>query len=160
MKLKIGHAHDIHRLVEGRKLFLGGLEIEHYYGLDGHSDADVLLHAITESIIGALGRGDIGTFFPDTDPQYKGADSKLLLADIVKVMEEDGYAVNNVDATIYLELPKMRPHMERICEIIANILHVERNQVNIKATRGEKLGFVGREEGIAAESVVLLTKND
>ncbi|MGL6248572.1 MAG: 2-C-methyl-D-erythritol 2,4-cyclodiphosphate synthase [Culicoidibacterales bacterium] len=156
--IRIGQSTDIHQLVEGRRLFLGGVEIPHDKGLLGHSDADVLLHAITEAMIGALGLGDIGAHFPDTDPKYKGIDSKILLAETVALVHEHGYRVGNVDSTILAEQPKLRPHIESMCETIAAILQVERIQVNVKATRGEKMGFVGREEGIMAQAVVLMVK--
>lgn len=156
--IRIGQSTDIHQLVEGRKLFLGGVEIPHTKGLLGHSDADVLLHAITEAMIGALGLGDIGAHFPDTDPKYKGIDSKVLLAETVALVHRHGYVVGNVDSTVLAEQPKLRPHIESMCETIAKILQVERSQVNVKATRGEKMGFVGREEGIMAQAVVLMIK--
>lgn len=156
--LKIGHSYDVHQLVVDRKLILGGIEIPHEKGLLGHSDADVLLHAITESIIGALCLGDIGTLFPDTDDQYKDIDSMILLKDVIKIMKESKYQINNIDASLYLERPKMRPHIDTIRNNIASNINVDVNCINIKATRGEKMGFIGREEGIAAEAVVLLTK--
>ncbi|MGL6229041.1 MAG: 2-C-methyl-D-erythritol 2,4-cyclodiphosphate synthase [Culicoidibacterales bacterium] len=156
--IRIGQSTDIHQLVEGRKLFLGGVEIPHTKGLLGHSDADVLLHAITEAMIGALGLGDIGAHFPDTDPKYKGIDSKILLAETVALVHRHGYVVGNVDSTVLAEQPKLRLHIESMCETIAKILQVERSQVNVKATRGEKMGFVGREEGIMAQAVVLMIK--
>lgn len=156
--IRIGHSTDIHQLVEGCKLILGGVEIEHTKGLLGHSDADVLCHAITEAIIGALAKGDIGTHFPDTDPTYKGVDSRVLLRGAFKMMDEAGYCLGNLDATIYAERPKMRPHIDSMRQNIASDLNASMDQVNVKATRGEKLGFVGREEGIASECVVLLFK--
>ena len=156
--MRIGHSTDIHQLVEGRPLILGGVEIEHQKGLLGHSDADVLCHAVTEAIIGALGKGDIGKHFPDTDPQYKGVDSRVLLRASAAMMRNEGYTLGNLDATIYAENPKMRPHIEKMCQNIAKDLNATVPQVNIKATRGEKLGFIGREEGVAAECVVLLVK--
>ncbi len=158
--IKIGHSYDVHRLVEERKLILGGLEIKHTKGLLGHSDADVLLHAITESIIGALALGDIGTLFPDTDDQYKGIDSMILLTKVIEIMKDNNYRIGNIDATLYLEQPKMRPHIDNMRANIANNIGIDITQVNLKATRGERMGFIGREEGIAAESVVLLFKND
>jgi len=156
--LKIGHSYDVHQLVVDRKLILGGIEISHEKGLLGHSDADVLLHAITEAIIGALCMGDIGTLFPDTDDKYKGIDSMILLKDVINIMKEKKYQINNIDASLYLERPKMRPHIDIIRENIATNIGVDIDFINIKATRGEKMGFIGREEGIAAEAVVLLTK--
>lgn len=158
--IRIGHSTDIHQLVEGRKLILGGVEIEHSKGLLGHSDADVLCHAVTEAIIGALAKGDIGTHFPDTDPKYKGVDSSILLRGAKEMLDEAGYVLGNLDATIYAERPKMRPHIDAMRANIAADLGATMEQVNIKATRGEKLGFVGREEGIASECVVLLFKKN
>ncbi len=158
--IKIGHSYDVHRLVEDRKLILGGLEIEHTKGLLGHSDADVLLHAITESIIGALALGDIGTLFPDTDDKYKGIDSMILLTEVIEIMKQHNYRIGNIDATLYLEQPKMRPHIDNMRKNIARNIGIELEQINLKATRGERMGFIGREEGIAAEAVVLLFKND
>ena len=158
--IRIGHSTDIHQLVEGRKLILGGVEIEHSKGLLGHSDADVLCHAVTEAIIGALAKGDIGTHFPDTDPKYKGVDSRILLRGAKEMLDEAGYVLGDLDATIYAERPKMRPHIDAMRANIAADLGATMEQVNIKATRGEKLGFVGREEGIASECVVLLFKKN
>lgn len=158
--IRIGHSTDIHQLVEGRKLILGGVEIEHSKGVLGHSDADVLCHAVTEAIIGALAKGDIGTHFPDTDPKYKGVDSRILLRGAKEMLDEAGYVLGNLDATIYAERPKMRPHIDAMRANIAADLGATMEQVNIKATRGEKLGFVGREEGIASECVVLLFKKN
>lgn len=158
--IRIGHSTDIHQLVEGRKLILGGVEIEHSKGLLGHSDADVLCHAVTEAIIGALAKGDIGTHFPDTDLKYKGVDSRILLRGAKEMLDEAGYVLGNLDATIYAERPKMRPHIDAMRANIAADLGATIEQVNIKATRGEKLGFIGREEGIASECVVLLFKKN
>ena len=160
MKIRIGHSYDVHQLVENRKLILGGVELEYEKGLLGHSDADVLLHAITESIIGALGKGDIGTFFPDTDNKFKDIDSMILLQEVIKIMSGEGYLVNNIDATVYLENPKLNPHIKNIIDNISNKTKINKELINIKATRGEKMGFIGRGEGIAAEAVVLITKND
>ncbi len=158
--IRIGHSYDVHQLVYDRKLILGGIEIEHTKGLLGHSDADVLLHAITESIIGAMAMGDIGTLFPDTDPKYKGIDSMILLNEVVKIMHENNYNIINIDASLYLEAPKMRPYIAKICQNIAANINIDIKQINVKATRGERMGFIGREEGIAAEAVVLLEQND
>ena len=156
--IRIGHSTDIHQLVEGRKLILGGVEIEHTKGLLGHSDADALCHAVTEAIIGALARGDIGAHFPDTDPQYKGISSMLLLQHTYDMMKQNGYTIGNIDSLILCEEPKMAPHIPLMKENVARVLHCDITQVNIKATRGEKMGFVGRKEGIVAQSVVLLNK--
>lgn len=154
--MRIGQSIDIHQLVEGRKLILGGVEIPYEKGLKGHSDADVLLHAIIESIIGALGEGDIGKHFPDTDDRYKGISSMILLEETYKLMTSKGYKIGNVDAIIMTEQPKMAPHIPLMRENIARVLHCDVSQINVKATRGEKLGFVGRGEGIVSQAVCLL----
>ncbi|WP_418400884.1 2-C-methyl-D-erythritol 2,4-cyclodiphosphate synthase [Catenibacterium sp.] len=154
--MRIGQSIDIHQLVEGRKLILGGVEIPYEKGLKGHSDADVLLHAIIESIIGALGEGDIGKHFPDTDDRYKGISSMILLEETYKLMNEKGYKIGNVDAIIMTEQPKMAPHIPVMRHNIAKALHCDVTQINVKATRGEKLGFVGRGEGIVSQAVCLL----
>lgn len=154
--MRIGQSIDIHQLVEGRKLILGGVEIPYEKGLKGHSDSDVLLHAIIESIIGALGEGDIGKHFPDTDDRYKGISSMILLEETYKLMNEKGYKIGNVDAIIMTEQPKMAPHIPTMRNNIAKALHCDVTQINVKATRGEKLGFVGRGEGIVSQAVCLL----
>jgi 2-C-methyl-D-erythritol 2,4-cyclodiphosphate synthase len=154
--MRIGQSTDIHQLVEGRDLILGGVKIEHSKGLLGHSDADVLIHAIMEALIGAMGLGDLGKHFPDTDPKYKGISSLLLLEETYHLMEENGYVVSNIDATILAERPKMAPHIIKMRENIARALHTDVTNINIKATRGEKLGFVGREEGMMAQAVCLI----
>ncbi|WP_416325982.1 2-C-methyl-D-erythritol 2,4-cyclodiphosphate synthase [[Eubacterium] hominis] len=158
MNYRIGQSTDIHQLVEGRKLILGGVEIEHLKGLLGHSDADVLTHAIAESILGALALGDLGKHFPDTDPKYKDMNSIWMLGQVYEKMIEKGYQINNLDALIMIERPKMAPHIETMRKNIANALHCEVDQVSIKATRGEKMGFVGREEGVQAQCIVMLCK--
>ena len=155
---RIGQSIDIHQLVEGRDLYIGGVKIDHDKGLLGHSDADVLLHAIIESIIGALGLGDIGKHFPDTDPQYKGISSMVLLEHCYQLMDKEGYEINHLDSIIMCEAPKMAPHIQKMRENVASKLHCDISQINIKATRGEKLGFVGRQEGMVAQAVVLLRK--
>ena len=157
---RIGHSVDIHRLVKDRKLFLGGIEIPFELGLLGHSDADVLLHAITESIIGALALGDIGTFFPDNDPKYKNIDSKILTSEIVNLMEEKGYEVNNLDCLLILEKPKMRPYIDPIKKSIASLLHTTLDRINVKATTNEKLGEIGNGEAIQAHSIIMLRKKE
>lgn len=154
--LRIGQSIDIHQLCPGRDLIIGGVKIDHDKGLLGHSDADVLLHAIIESIIGAMGLGDIGKHFPDTDPQYKGISSMFLLEKCYQLMDEHGYEINNLDSIILCEQPKMAPHIQKMKENVAKTLHCDVSQINIKATRGEKMGFVGRQEGIVAQAVVLL----
>lgn len=154
--MRIGQSVDIHQLVEGRDLILGGVKIEHSKGLLGHSDADVLVHAIMESLIGAMGLGDLGKHFPDTDPKYKGISSVLLLEETYKMMVENGYEVGNIDAIILAERPKMAPHIPLMRDNIAKALHTDVSRINIKATRGEKLGFVGNEEGIVSMAVCLI----
>ncbi|HCN74204.1 2-C-methyl-D-erythritol 2,4-cyclodiphosphate synthase [Pseudolactococcus plantarum] len=153
---KIGQGYDVHQLVEERDLVIGGVTIPYDKGLLGHSDADVLLHAITDAIIGALGLGDIGHAFPDTNPETQGIASTKILADIYDMMREKRYAIGNIDATILAEAPKMAPHLQQMKANIALILHTDVASVNIKATTTEKLGFVGRKEGMACEAVVLL----
>lgn len=155
---RIGQSIDIHQLVAGRKLILGGVEIEHELGLLGHSDADVLCHAIIESIIGALGLGDIGKHFSDTDDQYKGISSLVLMEKTYEMMDKQGYEISNLDAIILIERPKMAPHIQKMKENISSILKCDIADVNIKATRGEKLGFVGHEEGAVSQCVVMLKK--
>ena len=154
--MRIGHSKDVHQLVAGRPLILGGVEIEHHMGLHGHSDADVLTHAVTEAIIGALGLGDIGTHFPDTDAAYKGACSLALLKQTMRLLEASNYRIGNLDATIFAEQPKMRPHIEAMRANLAASMGIDVTQINVKATRGEKMGYIGREEGMGAECVVLL----
>jgi 2-C-methyl-D-erythritol 2,4-cyclodiphosphate synthase len=154
--VRIGHGLDVHQLVEGRKCIIGGVEIPHEKGLLGHSDADVLLHAICDALLGAAGLGDIGRHFPDTDAQYKGADSRALLREVIELLKKSGYAVGNIDATIIAQAPKMAPHIQRMCLNIAADCGIEVGQVNVKATTTEKLGFTGRGEGIAAEAVCLI----
>lgn len=160
MNIRIGHSKDVHRLAEGETLILGGVKFEHNLGLVGHSDADVLLHAITEAIIGAMAMGDIGHFFPDTDDRFKGADSRMLLEYVIGVMNENNYTINNIDSTIFAEKPKMSTRIMEMRTNVANTCNIDLNQINIKATRGEKMGYVGREEGMGAEAVVLLVKEN
>jgi 2-C-methyl-D-erythritol 2,4-cyclodiphosphate synthase len=154
--MRIGHGYDVHRLVEGRKLIMGGVDIPWEKGLLGHSDADVLLHAIADAILGAIGLGDIGKHFPDTDPAYKGADSLKLLEHVGKLASDKGYWLGNLDATIIAQSPKMAPHIQRMRENIARVLKTSVEQVNVKATTEEGLGFTGIGEGISAHAVVLM----
>ncbi|MBQ2265110.1 MAG: 2-C-methyl-D-erythritol 2,4-cyclodiphosphate synthase [Oscillospiraceae bacterium] len=154
--IRIGHGYDVHKLTEGRALILGGVNIPHTLGLLGHSDADVLLHAIADSLLGALALGDIGKHFPDTDPRYKGADSLELLRHVVQLIHEKGYAVGNLDAVILAQKPKLAPHIDKMRENIASVCGVSVDCVSVKATTEERLGFTGREEGISAHCVVLL----
>lgn len=156
---RVGQGFDVHKLVTGRPLIIGGITIPFEKGLLGHSDADVLLHAVTDACLGAVGEGDIGRHFPDTDIRYKDADSKTLLRDAFQIVKEKGYEVVNIDCTIMAQKPKMTPHIKMIQTKIAEILETTTEQVNVKATTTEQLGFVGREEGIAALCVVLLTKS-
>nr|C5D3P3.1 RecName: Full=2-C-methyl-D-erythritol 2,4-cyclodiphosphate synthase; Short=MECDP-synthase; Short=MECPP-synthase; Short=MECPS [Geobacillus sp. WCH70] len=155
---RIGQGFDVHQLVEGRPLIIGGVRIPYEKGLLGHSDADVLLHAVADACLGAIGAGDIGKHFPDTDECYKDADSALLLKQVWELVKQQGYELANLDCTIIAQKPKMAPHIEQMKENIANLLEGELSQVNVKATTTEKLGFTGREEGIAAQAVVLLQK--
>ena len=154
--MRIGHGYDVHRLVEGRKLILGGVDIPYEKGLLGHSDADVLLHAIADAILGAIAEGDIGKHFPDTDPRFKGADSRMLLARVVELADGKGYRLGNLDATVVAQRPKLAPHIPHMRENIAVVLATGIDRVNVKATTTEELGFAGRGEGIAAYAVVLL----
>lgn len=154
--LRIGHGHDVHRLVEGRELILGGVHIEHPTGLLGHSDADVLAHALADAILGALRAGDIGKLFPDTDPAYKDADSLVLLAHVARVMREQGFELVDCDCTVDCQAPKLSPHREAMRANLARALGVDVSQVGVKATTTERLGYVGREEGIEAWAVALL----
>lgn len=154
--VRIGHGFDVHQLVAGRKCIIGGVEIPHEKGLLGHSDADVLLHAICDALLGAAGLGDIGRHFPDTDSQYKGADSRALLRQVIALLNTSGFVVGNIDATIIAQAPKMAPHIQQMCLNIATDCGVEVGQVNVKATTTENLGFTGRGEGIAAEAVCLI----
>lgn len=154
--MRIGQSKDVHKLVENRKLIIGGVDIPYEKGLLGHSDADVLLHAIIESLIGAMGLKDIGTHFPDTDPKYEGVSSLFLLDETYKMLQENGYKVINIDSLIMIEKPKMAPHIEQMRKNIAEHLHCDVSQINVKATRGEGLGFIGRGEGVLAEAVCLI----
>ena len=155
---RIGQSSDIHRLTQGRELILGGVKIAHEKGCLGHSDADVLLHAVTESILGALALGDLGKHFPDTDPKYAGISSMVLLKEVAGLMHEAGYVINNLDALIMIEKPKMAPHIEAMRKNIADCLSCDISQVSVKATRGEGLGFVGREEGVLAQCITMVKK--
>jgi len=155
--IRIGHGFDVHQLVEGRKCIIGGVDIPHEKGLKGHSDADVLLHAICDALLGALALGDIGRHFPDTDPRFKGIDSRELLRHVTALIKEKGYGVVNVDATVIAEEPKLAKHIATMCANIAADLGVASDRVNVKATTSERLGFTGRGEGIAAEAVCLVT---
>ena len=154
--IRVGQGYDVHRLVEGRDLILGGVHIPHVKGLLGHSDADVLAHAISDALLGAAALGDIGKHFPDSDPAYKGADSLKLLARVTEILSEHGYAVGNVDATVIAQAPKLAPHIEKMRENLSAAMGLPTDRVSVKATTEERLGFSGREEGIAAQAVCLI----
>ena len=154
--MRIGQGYDVHRLKEGRKLIIGGVEIPYEKGLDGHSDADVLLHAIMDALLGAAALGDIGLLFPDTDAQFAGADSLKLLQKVKDVLDEKGYSICNIDATVIAQEPKLRPYIDLMRQNIAEVLKIDVSQVSVKATTEEHLGFTGRKEGIAAQAVVLI----
>jgi 2-C-methyl-D-erythritol 2,4-cyclodiphosphate synthase len=158
MKIKVGFGYDVHRLVEGRALFLGGIKVEHSLGLLGHSDADVLIHAVCDALLGAASLRDIGYHFPDNSNEFKNIDSKILLKKTVQLLAENGFAVGNIDCTICAERPKLKDYIEPMRECLAQLLNVDITDVSIKATTTEKLGFVGREEGIAAYAVALIEK--
>ena len=159
MNIRTGLCYDVHRLVEGRELWLCGVKIEHTLGLLGHSDADVALHALCDALLGAAALRDIGYYFPDTDPAYKGADSKILLARVVELLADKGFRVGNVDITICAEAPKINPHIPLMRQIVAPLLGVTPDEVGIKATTTEKLGFTGRGEGMAAMAACLIFKD-
>lgn len=157
--MRIGHGYDVHKLAEGRRLILGGVDIPYEKGLLGHSDADVLTHAVMDALLGALALGDIGQHFPDTDPQYSGADSLQLLSHVVQLISAQGFQVGNVDATILAQAPKLAPYIPAMRENLARAMGVDASQVSVKATTEEGLGFTGRKEGIAAHAVALLLEN-
>ncbi|OGP95771.1 MAG: 2-C-methyl-D-erythritol 2,4-cyclodiphosphate synthase [Deltaproteobacteria bacterium RBG_16_47_11] len=157
--MRVGFGYDVHALAEGRALTLGGIKIPYLFGLQGHSDADVLLHAISDALLGAIAEGDIGKYFPDTDPQYKNIRSTILLKKVMIKMREKGFHVLNVDATILAQKPKLSDHISRMVKEIADVLEIETGRVNVKATTSEGLGFVGREEGISAYAVVLVEED-
>lgn len=156
--MRIGQGYDVHRLVEGRDLIIGGVKIDYELGLLGHSDADVLLHAICDALLGAAALGDIGAHFPDTDPKYKGIDSRILLSLCAEKVRECGYRIVNIDATIIAQAPKMRPHIDLMRKNIAESANISVNDINVKATTEEHLGFTGRGEGISSSAVCLIEK--
>lgn len=158
--LRVGMGYDVHQLVEERKLIIGGVEIPHYKGLLGHSDADVLIHAIMDALIGAIGEGDIGKHFPDTDPKYKGISSMQLLKHVGQLLKEKNAFIHNIDATIIVQQPKMAPHIMKMRENIAEVLQIQVSQINIKATTEEKLGFTGEEKGISSQAITLVDLMD
>ncbi len=154
--MRIGHGYDVHRLTEGRKLILGGIEVPHTLGLLGHSDADVLTHAVMDALLGAAALGDIGQHFPDNDDRYLGADSTVLLRYVMELIREKGYHIGNVDATIIAQKPKLMPYLPLMRKKLAEVMEIQENQLNLKATTEEHLGFTGRQEGISAHCVCLL----
>ena len=158
MKIRVGFGYDVHQLQEGLPFWLGGIEVPHTHGALGHSDADVLIHVICDALLGAANLRDIGFHFPDTDPQYKGIDSKKLLAEVMRILRAKGYEVSNIDSTICLERPKVNPYIPAMRQALAHVMEVEEDAVSIKATTTEKLGFVGRQEGVAAYATVLIYK--
>lgn len=157
-KIRVGHGYDVHRFAEGRKLILGGVEIPYELGLLGHSDADVLIHALMDAMLGAAGLGDIGKHFPDTDDKYKGISSMLLLKEVKKLVEKEGYSLSNADITIVAQKPKLAPYIEQMKKNIASVLCTDVSDINVKATTEEYLGFTGRLEGISAHAVALISK--
>lgn len=160
MNVRIGYGYDVHQLAAGEQLIIGGIEVPHTQGSVGHSDADVLLHVICDALLGALAMGDIGTHFPDTDEAYKGIDSKILLKETYQMVLNEGWLLANLDSTVCLQAPKLKPHIPEMQRVIAEVMGVEKQQVGIKATTTEKLGFVGEEKGISAHAVVLLARRD
>lgn len=160
MKIRVGFGYDVHRLVEGRDLWLGGIKIEHTKGLLGHSDADVLIHVICDALLGAANMRDIGFHFPDTASEFKNVDSKLLLTEVKKLIATKGYSIGNIDATVCAEQPKINPHIPAMQKVMADILDIDVDDISIKATTSEKMGFVGREEGFSAYATVLIQKED
>lgn len=158
MKIRVGFGYDVHALVAGRDLWLGGIKIEHTLGLLGHSDADVLIHAICDALLGAANLRDIGYHFPDTAGEYKNIDSKILLRETVRLIRDKGYGISNIDATICAEKPKLNPHIPAMQQTLSEIISIDPDDLSIKATTTEKLGFTGRQEGISAYATVLITK--
>lgn len=158
MKVRVGFGFDVHRFKDGRPCILGGVEIPNSFGPDGHSDADVLIHAICDALLGAAGMRDIGFHFPDTDASFKSIDSKILLAKVVALLHENGYSIGNIDSTLVLERPRVNPHVEQMKITLASVLAIDVSDISIKATTNEKLGFIGREEGLTAYAVALISK--
>ena len=159
MKIRVGYGYDVHRLAENRDFWMGGVKIDHSLGLLGHSDADVLIHAICDAVLGAANMRDIGFHFPDTDPKYKGADSKVLLQRTIELIASKGFRVGNIDCTVCAERPKLNPHVEAMRQCLASLIQVDEDAISIKATTSERMGFVGRDEGIAAYCVALIEKD-
>ena len=155
---RIGHGYDVHKLETGEKFMIGGIEIDHDKGAVGHSDADIIIHVMCDSIIGALSEGDIGKHFPDTDEKYKGIDSKELLLEVVETLHKKGFEINNIDVTVLLQRPKLRNHIDKMIDTLSAVMKIDKKKLSIKATTTEGLGFVGREEGVAAHCVTLINK--
>ena len=155
---RIGHGYDVHKLKTGEKFMIGGIEIDHEKGAVGHSDADIVIHVICDSILGALSEGDIGKHFPDTEEKYKGIDSKELLVEVMGILNKKGFEINNIDVTVLLQRPKLRNHIDEMIETLSAVMKIDKKKLSIKATTTEGLGFVGREEGVAAHCVTLINK--
>ena len=160
MDIRIGHGFDVHALADGLRLVLCGVEVEHTKGCVAHSDGDVAIHAICDALLGALALGDIGKLFPDSDPQYKGIDSRKLLKHVVDIVNNKGYAISNIDCTIAMQRPKLRPHIDTMRERLAEVVGIDVDRISVKATTTERLGFEGREEGVSTHAVVLLIKHE
>ena len=158
MNVRIGYGYDVHQLVEGLNFYLGGILLPHSHGAKGHSDADVLIHAICDALLGASNLRDIGYHFPDTDPRFKGIDSKKLLAEVINLVREKGYDIGNIDATVCLEAPKVNPHIDDMIASMTKVMDISEEAISIKATTSEKMGFVGRKEGVSAHAVVLIVR--
>jgi 2-C-methyl-D-erythritol 2,4-cyclodiphosphate synthase len=158
MNIRVGFGFDVHRLKEGRPCILGGIEISHHFGPDGHSDADVLIHAICDALLGAAGLRDIGFHFPDTDASFKSIDSKILLDRVVSLLKAKGFSIGNIDSTLVLEKPRINPHIDQMKQTLADVMGISIDDIAIKATTNEKLGFIGREEGVTAYAVALISK--
>jgi len=159
MNYRIGFGYDVHAMREGEPFIIGGIQVPHHQGTFGHSDADVLIHAICDALLGAVSMGDIGQLFPDNDQQYKGIDSKILLKEVVKRLTEENYKIGNIDSTVCLQKPKLKPHIPQMREVLAKVMNISINQLSIKATTTELLGFIGREEGVAVHAVALVYKD-
>ncbi|MEQ9442114.1 MAG: 2-C-methyl-D-erythritol 2,4-cyclodiphosphate synthase [Cyclobacteriaceae bacterium] len=159
MNFRIGYGYDVHQLEEGREFWLGGIRLEHTHGAKGHSDADVLIHAICDALLGAANLRDIGYHFPDNDPKYKGIDSKVLLKEVMQLLRKEGYELGNIDATVCLEIPKVNPHIPAMKATMAQVMQVDESALSIKATTSEQMGFVGRKEGVATHAVALITRS-
>ena len=155
---RIGHGYDVHKLETGEKFVIGGIEINHDKGAVGHSDADIIIHVMCDSILGALSEGDIGKHFPDTDEKYEGIDSKVLLVEVMEILNKKGFEINNIDVTVLLQKPKLRNHIIKMIETLSAVIKIDKKKLSIKATTTEGLGFVGREEGVAAHCITLINK--